>query len=295
MAVQAALAAHLATGTTQVCRAWILRRQDGRVLGFTDHDRDLTVDGVSCRADTGLSAQALSQTTGLSVDNSDAMGALSDAAVTEADLLAGRYDGASIEAWLVNWADPDVRTLRFRGSIGEIESGGGGFRAELRGLAQALNQSRGRAYQPLCAARLGDAACGIDLGDTAYSVEARVAAVRAPNLLHLEGAAGFAAEWFTRGRIEVIDGAAAGLRTSLKVDAVAGTLRHVTLWEELRAAIAVGDRVRLIAGCDKRAETCRTKFGNFLNHRGFPHIPGEDWLMAYPKSGGRNNGGSLAR
>ena len=40
--------------------------------------------------------------------------------------------------------------------------------------------------------------------------------------------------------------------------------------------------VRIIAGCDKTAATCRTKFANFLNFRGFPHIPGEDWLTSYP-------------
>jgi hypothetical protein len=82
-----ALYAHLATGVTSVCRAWTVRRKDGVMLGFTDHDRDLVVDGVACRADTGLTARALQQTTGLSVDNTEAFGALSAAAITEADLL----------------------------------------------------------------------------------------------------------------------------------------------------------------------------------------------------------------
>ncbi len=44
--------------------------------------------------------------------------------------------------------------------------------------------------------------------------------------------------------------------------------------------------MRLEPGCDKRAETCREKFDNFLNFRGFPHIPGEDWLISYPVSSG---------
>jgi uncharacterized phage protein (TIGR02218 family) len=48
-----------------------------------------------------------------------------------------------------------------------------------------------------------------------------------------------------------------------------------------------------VAGCDKRAETCRAKFGNFLNFRGFPHIPGEDWVTAYPKDGVIHDGTSL--
>ncbi len=89
-----ALYAHLASGTTMTCRAWVVSRRDGTVLGFTDHDRDLSVAGVTCRANTGMTARALQQTTGLSVDNSEAVGALSDAAVSEGGIRAGRYDGA---------------------------------------------------------------------------------------------------------------------------------------------------------------------------------------------------------
>ncbi|MFN3282464.1 MAG: DUF2163 domain-containing protein, partial [Tabrizicola sp.] len=63
-----ALLNHLASGTTTVCRAWTLLRRDGTILGFTDHDRDIEVDGVLCRADTGITARVLQQTTGLSVD-----------------------------------------------------------------------------------------------------------------------------------------------------------------------------------------------------------------------------------
>jgi hypothetical protein len=41
------LYAHLGTGATTVCRAWAVTRTVGQVLGFTDHDRDLALDGRS--------------------------------------------------------------------------------------------------------------------------------------------------------------------------------------------------------------------------------------------------------
>ncbi|MEM7722875.1 MAG: DUF2163 domain-containing protein, partial [Pseudomonadota bacterium] len=62
----AGLDAHLAEGITGVARCWKVTRADGVSYGFTDHDRTLEFDGVTFRADTGLSAAALSQTTGLS-------------------------------------------------------------------------------------------------------------------------------------------------------------------------------------------------------------------------------------
>ena len=77
---------HLLTGVTTTCRCWAVTRTDGIVLGFTDHDCGLAFGGVKFRADTRLSALALQQSTGLSVDNSSAQGALSDAALREAGL-----------------------------------------------------------------------------------------------------------------------------------------------------------------------------------------------------------------
>jgi uncharacterized phage protein (TIGR02218 family) len=71
------------------------------------------------------------------------------------------------------------------------------------------------------------------------------------------------------------------------------THRTVELWQALGIAPAPGDMVRIEAGCDKREDTCRLKFANFVNFQGFPHIPGEDWLMSYPVKAGLNDGGSL--
>lgn len=295
MAVSGALAAHLATGTTTLCRCWSVARRDGVTLGFTDHDNDLGFEGVVFRADSGLTGQALQQTTGLAVDNGEAMGALRSDSVTEADLVAGRYDGAEVRAWLVNWADIAQRHLLFRGTIGEVQSGGGAFRAELRGLTEALGQPMGRVYQRHCNARLGDAACRVNLAAPAYSAEATVVEAPGGADLRLSGLGGYAREWFARGRLEVLSGAASGLSAMIKSDTPDGAERQIALWQDLRASIAAGDRVRVQAGCDKRADTCKAKFGNFARFRGFPHIPGEDWLMAVPKSSGANSGGSLNR
>jgi len=295
MPVSDALAAHLAAGTTTLCRCWAVARRDGITLGFTDHDNDLSFDGILFRADSGLTGQALQQTTGLAVDNGEAMGALRSDTVTEADLVAGRYDAAEVRAWLVNWADVGQRHLLFRGTIGEVQTGGGAFRAELRGLTETLGQPMGRVYQRHCNARLGDAACGVDLSDPAYMAEADVIAASGGVALRLRGLGGFGAEWFARGRLEVLSGPAAGLSAMIKSDTPDGAERRLTLWQDLRVAIAAGDRVRVQAGCDKRAETCKAKFGNFAQFRGFPHIPGEDWLMAVPRSDGTNDGGSLNR
>lgn len=287
-----ALYDHLATGLTTVVRCWEVTRADGLRLGFTDHDRDLSFDGLTFAAESGLTARALEQGTGLSVDNSEAMGALSDAALSEADIEAGRYDDAEVVAWLVNWQSVSARQILFRGHIGEIRRAEGAFQAELRGLSDRLNRPVGRIYQRPCTAVLGDTDCGFDASQPGYSWDGAIVSVTDNATLHLPEMPGVAPGWFQSGRLEMLDGAAAGLTGWVKRDVVADAGRQIDLWEPLRAAVAAGDTLRLVAGCDKRFETCRNKFNNLINFQGFPDIPGDDWLVIHPSNASARSGGS---
>ena len=283
MSGEKALAAHLAEGVATTCQAWAVTRRDGVEMGFTDHDRDLVFVGITFRADTGLTARALQQVAGLAVDNSEAVGALSDDGISEADLRAGRYDAAEVRMWLVNWAAPEMRALRFRGHLGEVEQAGGAFRVELRGLSEALNRPLGRLIRSGCDALVGDRRCKVDLSLPTYAGMFTVAAVIEGRVIELQGEAEFASGWFAGGLCRCLDGAAAGLSGTVKSDRVSAGLRIVELWEEPGSVPAVGTSVSLTVGCDGRAETCRSKFSNFSNFRGFPNVPDEDWVTASPQ------------
>ena len=291
-AVSDALMDHLRSGSTTVARAWLVTRADGRSFGFTDHDRDLRFDGHHFRADSGMGAHALHQSTGLSVDNTEALGVLNDAAITEADIAAGRFDGAEVVIWLVNWADPAQWHVMFRGSLGELTRAGAAFRAEVRGLAAWLNRPVGRVYQAPCGAVLGDAACGFDLTTPGYGWDGAVL-LGGDARLPLPRLEDFAPGWFERGQVTVLTGAAAGLTGQVKRDVTTADARVLTLWTGLRAPVAAGDTLRVTAGCDKRFQTCRLKFNNLLNFQGFPDIPDEDWVAISPGASGALGGGSL--
>lgn len=295
MSAKSDLLAHLATGATTTCQAWSVRRGDGAIYGFTDHDRDLSFDGVTYKASSGMTARALQQTTGLSVDNSEALGALSDVSICEADVMAGRFDCAVVENWLVNWAAPSQRMLQFRGTLGEISRAGGSFRAELRGLTEMLNQPQGRVYQKTCPAVLGDRECRFDLDATGYSFAAVLRGRDEDGAYLFDALPGVAEHWLERGRFVVQSGGALGLVGVIKSDKVADGGRSIRLWAALGMEPVAGEQIRLEAGCDKLAATCQGKFNNFPNFRGFPHIPGDDWLTSYPVSSQINDGGSLMK
>lgn len=286
---------HLDTGVTTLARCWAVLRRDGTTYGFTDHDRPLTFDGITFKADAGMTARAIMSATGLSVDNSEAMGALSDAAITEADIEAGRFDGAEVKAWLVNWADVEARSLRFAGSIGELRRAGGAFHGELRGLTEALNQPQGRVYQTPCSAVLGDSACRFDLDTDGFATEVAVEVLKDARKFTFADLSTFEPAWFERGRLRVMSGAASGLIGAIKRDRFIGDTREIEVWQAFRTDIVAGDIIRLEAGCDKRHETCRLKFNNMVNFQGFPDIPGDDWLISTPVASGSNSGGSLRR
>ena len=209
--VPADLADRIESGAATLCHAWVVTRVDGERLGFTDHDRELSVDGVACRADSGWTRGAAETATGLSAGSLAIGGALEVGGVEEAAVMAGLWDQARVDLWRVDWRRPDLKVRLAAGRLAGMRREGDGFVAEVGGPMAALERVVGRTYGRLCDAVLGDARCGVEPG----------------------------------GR-----------------------------------------------DCDKRWETCVGTFGNGINFRGFADIPGDDFLTAYPETGGRHDGGS---
>lgn len=293
-ALPPSLAAKLAGGVTTLARAWAVTRTDGQTLGFTDHDRPLAFGGIAFEAASGLTASALEQSLGLAADSHTVEGALSSAAIADLDLEAGLYDGAEIRLWLVDWRAPEDRVLLARGQIGEVRRGAQAFEAEVLGLAERLNQPRGRAYLLSCDARLGDARCGVDLEDPAYRSVGTVTAVISPESVEVSGLESFESGWLDRGHLSWTSGANLREPGRIKAHRSAGAVR-LTLWSAPASPILPGDAFTAHAGCDKTAETCRAKFANLMNFRGFPFMPGDDWATRYPNTGEAHDGGSLFR
>lgn len=287
---------HLDTGTTTLCFCWKLVRSDGAVLGFTDHDRALLFDNTSFEPATGFSASAIEASLGLSVDNLNAIGALSASAITEADLAAGIYDDAEIEIFRVNWDNPSQRVLLRRGNLGEVKRGRLGFEAEIRGLAHRLNQPVGRVYQIGCDADLGDERCGVALGDPAFTAQGSVADAGGQlTSFTTAGLDGFASGWFERGKLTFTSGANQGQAVEVKRHLADLGAQSIELWREMPNTISSGDEFTVTAGCDKQFSTCRDKFDNVVSFRGFPHMPGNDFVLSYPDRGGTNDGSSRQR
>jgi uncharacterized phage protein (TIGR02218 family) len=280
-----ALQAKLDSGVTTLARCWIIIRRDGIVMGFTDHDADLTVAGTVCHAGTGLSASEATARLGLQVDGAEIAGALADESLAESDLAAGRYDAARIEVHLVDWSEPSLNLLLSKGVLGEVRREGAAFTAELRSLAHRLNEESGRLYTATCSADLGDARCGVDLTDPALHGSGTVVSLAGTASFRALGLGSFPDGVLTAGKLTFTSGANVGFAVEVKSHRLALDGVLIELWQQAPEPITISDAFTVTAGCDKRFATCRDRFANSVNFRGFPHIPGNDFVISYPVPG----------
>ncbi|HEX8389215.1 MAG TPA: DUF2163 domain-containing protein [Sphingomonas sp.] len=253
---------------------WRVERRDGVAIGLTGHDRDLAIDGIAHRASPGMTPSAIRREAGLEAETSDVGGALSSGLIEEADLLAGRWDGARVTLFAADWTDPSRRVALSEGTIGAVELDGDRFTAELRGAAAALDRPVAEETSPECRAELGDRRCRVPMAG-----RRRLARVVAGDGAALTlDAVEPEADAYGNGRLLWLDGANAGLEGAVARSA-GPTLR-------LRAppafAVAPGTLVEVTHGCGKSLEECRARFGNGSNFRGEPFLPGMDLLTRYP-------------
>lgn len=290
------LARHLGSEVTTCCRCWRATRRDGLVLGFTDHDEDVAFDGTSFRAASGLDAAEASADFGFAVGGGEVAGALGSDSLTEEDLCAGLWDSAGIETFLVNWRDPSQGICLSVGEIGDIRRGGSAFTAELRSMSHRLEAKIGRLYAARCDAELGDARCRKNIETDAFRGSGAVLAVASRFEVTATGLDSFSGGAFTAGTLTWVAGANAGRSLEVREHRTEGGVARIGFWQAPGFAMSAGDSFTIRAGCDKAFETCRDRFANVVNFRGFPHMPGTDRALGYPTAeDGEHDGGSLFR
>jgi uncharacterized phage protein (TIGR02218 family) len=257
---------------TTLALCWRIERRDGVGIGLTAHDRDLMIGGNVYRASPGMTPSAIER--GVDAGGIDVAGAMTSAAISERDLIAGRWDGARVRVFAVDWTDPGEAVSLGEGTIGSVETRDGGFSAELKGLEAALDAPAAEETSPTCRASLGDARCRVAMAGRRRFARVVAAEDEAVTLDVGEPAP----NGWGGGRLRWFSGANAGLEEGVATSA--GTV--CTLRTPPRFPAASGDRVEVIEGCDKTIATCSARFGNAANFRGEPYLPGIDLLTRYP-------------
>jgi uncharacterized phage protein (TIGR02218 family) len=258
---------------TSMAFCWRLERRDGAGVALTSHDQRIERGGVIYAPSPGMIPAAIVRRRGLEPQSSEIDGAVSDEALTDDDLALGRWDGARVTLEAVDWSAPDADGIVLTsGEIGPVAIVHAGFTAELVGAAVALDAPVCPTTSSECRARLGDRQCRVDLGGRRTDV---VVIEHRGSRLTTNPAAD---SNFAAGEMVVVSGPMSGFRSPI-ITVEEGA---VILRDPPRRAIGAGCRLWLSQGCDKTFATCRERFGNAVNFRGEPHLPGNDLLTRYP-------------
>ncbi|MCO6389502.1 DUF2163 domain-containing protein [Aliihoeflea aestuarii] len=271
---------------TTFCFCWRVTKTDGQVLGFTDHDRRLDFQDTPFEPQSGFSQSEAQSSLGLAVDTAEIEGALSSDRLSEQDIDAGLFDGAKVETFKVDWRDPDAAKLIRVSAIGKIIRRDGTLVAELESLTRNLDRPAGRYLRRSCDAELGDVRCGVQMSGASMMAQGTVIARQGDATYEVAGLDGFADGWFTAGHLKA---GSMSVRVTNHRRATAGVLVSLAKGRELEAGAVFSIRV----GCDKSFATCRDKFSNTANFRGFPHLPGNDAAYGYVNEDGVFDGGAF--
>lgn len=273
-ALSPATLARLADPLVQLGALVTITRPDASVLRLTDHDEPIKRGGQTWQPLCGLKRTATSISAGLDVNGQDLKGYFEAGGIT-ADLIdSGALDGATVAVDLADVRDPDAYDLipLLPGRVGDIATERDTFTLQLNDDAELLQQRFGEDTSPDCRANLGDGRCKKVLtsfthtGTITSLVDARTYGI---SVSQADGYFDFGVATFTSG-------ANAGLSFEIRTSTATQMVLFLPPW----LAVAIGDGITLVAGCDKTRATCKAKFSNILNYRGEPDVPGLTALTA---------------
>jgi uncharacterized phage protein (TIGR02218 family) len=252
---------------------WRVDRRDGVSLGFTTHDVDLWFDGLGFLSAPGMMPASIRRSTGFDADSAEVDGAITHDAITEDDLVAGRYDGARVVVGLVDWQSLEHSAI-YSGTIGSLTEEAGSFSAQLLSRKADLARDPVPRTSPCCRADFCGSGCG--LSAPRFTHEALLTAQDSANNAVTFSCDATVAD-LMGGRLRWIDGPYAGL--SMGIVGLAGD--GVVLDLPLDLPMAAGMRAVVIEGCDHTLATCAERFDNAVNFRGEPYLPGNDLVVRY--------------
>ena len=274
----------LANETTTLAWCWLIQRQDGTTIGFTSFDLPLSIDGVSYSAATGFTPSAVATSEGLAQnDNQNLKSILSSDAISETDLLAGKYNYGRITCFIVDVTnlptsvseDPPKFLHLYSGILGKIKKSERNFEIEVRGLDHKLENKLGELTSKFCRYQFGGFGCGVNLSP--YTYTQAITGVSNQYTFTIDG--NLADSSLDRGKLTFLTGANAGI----SADIASNWASQVVLFQPLPYTIAVGDTVTVVQGCAKTLLAC-AKYNNVINFGGEPHVPLTDKALNMPIS-----------
>lgn len=267
------MAEALALNLTYLCRLWTIKRKDGQLFRFTDHDRDVTYAGEIYTSKTAFQASAIQTTINSAAGNLDVSVLLAEGSIEYLDLERGMFDDAHVSIDIVSYKAPEMGAIAvFEGVVYSVQLPNtqlgtlqlvGGVRRSARPMVEH--------YSPSCRASFGDERCKFDLATVTETFTITTAPTG--QTFTSDDLADAATNLYALGTVTWTAGDNVGTR----VEVAGNNAGLVSLLFKPPFPMKPGDTGTITRGCPKTTAAC-IGYNNLPNYRGEPFVPGDDGL-----------------
>lgn len=251
-------------------RIGIITRTDGTVLRFAESDEAITVSGDTFNVVPGMQISAVKHTSNGETPSCQINAVYGNGATFDSTALdVGRFDGATVQIYVVDRLNLARKGLLFTGAISNIGCDPIGRRVtfEVKGPAASAKTLMTRKRSPMCQTDLFSVLCQVN--KTAYAVAATVATIVTGFSFTVGGSLSQADGYFNQGVAVTANGVA------FEIANWSQSTQTITTYLPCNRLLTVGLGITLYPGCNKTLGTggC-AKFSNQLNFQGEPHFLG---------------------
>lgn len=189
----------------------------------------------------------------------------------------GGFDGARLTLrrdFAPTWNAPSLGNVPlFKGQVAEVKVTATQVDMNVASDLDLLNMEMPRnLFQAGCIHTLFDSGCGLSAGDFSTTANVISDANLSQRVIVTDSAVDVD-DYYAQGTLRFTTGANANQTRTVKGNVYNGFNTQLTTILPFPFVPAPGDQFVMVAGCDKRLETCTTTFSNTANFRGFPFIP----------------------
>lgn len=255
----ASLITHMAGATTTMCACfYAVSELNGDVVAMTSYSSDLTgvpgYYGVTFKRSTGVTASQLQAESGNAFGQVEASLFLVSAGITEADVLAGKWQHASAVLFICNYETLNMGQLIMQsGNLAEFVQRAPLVTAEIKGINNALTAQLGTVTRAECLHDFCDPGCSLLAAD--YTVTGTLTGVVSQTEFSDSGFL-LPAGWLNNGNLRFTSGNNNHYVLRIDNNSTATTIKLRTPAPYLPA---IGDTYSVVAGCDKRLFSCQNR------------------------------------
>lgn len=276
--LSANMISYLANDITSLQLCWEIRRTDGVSLYYTEYDNDVIINGNTYKKRNAGIGQSLKFQDALKGNNSNIDMILNDDSITINDLYSFKYDNAEIYVSIIHPDNPDDQVKLVYGKLGNTKINQDKATIEFQSISILLDKNIGRKYTYDCDAELFDSYCSANQTGHIFNNQSPTGIdPTKPFTVFTDTNLNKENDWFTNAYIKWLTGNNKGIET--KVKSYKNDI--ITLSLGMPFEIDVNDTYLIYSGCDKSFTTCKEKFSNVRNYKGFPYIPNADEMVKY--------------